>query len=135
MVARSRPVDAKSRRTSAVGSIIDALLCVPETTTVDLTDDYAEGRPAQNPAGGIPAYGSHLGVAGSAERAWKALSRPEQPTCGRRSLAQDALQGAPMHAQAPRRLGHIAITLLEHPLDVLPADTLAAQRRLGDGWQ
>ena len=48
----------------------------------------------------------------------------------RRVLGQNALQGAPVHLQAPRRLGHVPITLFIDALDMLPADAVSAHRVL-----
>jgi hypothetical protein len=41
----------------------------------------------------------------------------------------------PVHAQAPRRLARVAAALPQDPLDMLPADALDPQRRLGNGRQ
>src|SRR5476651_632353 len=48
-----------------------------------------------------------------------------------RVLAQDALQGAAMHVQTPRRLRDVAVALLEHALDMLPAHAVGRHRIAG----
>ena len=48
----------------------------------------------------------------------------------RRPLAQDALERAAVHAQAVRRMRHVAAALLVDAHDVLPAGPAEAQRRL-----
>src|SRR5476649_1693838 len=48
-----------------------------------------------------------------------------------RVLAQDALQGAAMHVQPPRRLRDVAVALLEHALDMLPAYAVGRHRIAG----
>src|SRR5262249_5175829 len=47
-------------------------------------------------------------------------------------LREDALQGAPVHLEAPRRLGDVAVALLEDALDVLPAHPVG-RHRIGGG--
>src|SRR5512145_2200397 len=52
----------------------------------------------------------------------------------RRAFGQDALQGAPVHVEAPRRLADIVAAQFVDALDVLPADAVGAHRvfrRLG----
>src|SRR5712664_3679736 len=46
----------------------------------------------------------------------------------RRVLAQNALQGAPMHVEAARGLRDIAVALLEDALDMLPAHAIGRHR-------
>ena len=46
-------------------------------------------------------------------------------------LAQDPLQGAPVHVEAARRLRDVAIALLEHALDVFPAHAVGGHRVAG----
>src|SRR5258708_29024531 len=46
-------------------------------------------------------------------------------------LAEDALQGAPMHVETARRLRDIAVALFEDALDVLPAHAVGRHRVAG----
>src|SRR5918993_3543763 len=43
-------------------------------------------------------------------------------------LAEDPLQGAPMHVETARRLRDVAVALLEDALDVLPAHAVGRHR-------
>src|ERR671912_2745769 len=45
-------------------------------------------------------------------------------------LAEDPLQGAPMHVETARRLRDVAVALLEDALDVLPAHAVGRHRIL-----
>src|SRR5882757_6675575 len=46
-------------------------------------------------------------------------------------LAENELQGAPMHVEAARRLRDVAIALLEDALDMLPAHAVGRHRVAG----
>jgi hypothetical protein len=46
-------------------------------------------------------------------------------------LAEDALQGAPMHLEAARGFRHVALAQFEDPLDVLPAHPVGRHRVFG----
>src|SRR5471030_1617645 len=61
---------------------------------------------------------------------WKVSSGARSVFFGR-VLAQDALQGAAMHVQPPRRLRDVAVALLEHALDMLPAYAVGRHRIAG----
>ena len=85
--------------------------------------------------GGAAAALRRARVAWSCSRPWPGAAEPSAAAARasgpRRALGQDPLQRAAMHAEPPRGLRDVAIALLEHPLDVLPAHPVGRHRPLG----
>src|SRR3954454_7189011 len=68
--------------------------------------------------------------ASALSRSWTVISASASVFAGR-VLAEDALQGAPMHVETARRLRNVAVALLEDALDVLPAHAVGRHRVAG----
>src|SRR3977135_4437215 len=68
--------------------------------------------------------------ASALSRSWTVISARASVFAGG-VLAEDALQGAPVHVETARRLRDVAVALLEHALDVLPAHAVGRHRIAG----
>src|SRR5260370_10882921 len=68
--------------------------------------------------------------ASALSRSWTVISARASVFAGG-VLAQDALQGAPVHVEAARGLRDVAVALLEDALDMLPAHAVGRHRIAG----